>query len=754
MISATTPFLLLGTIFVAVPIILHLIMRRQPKRLEFPALRFLRKREVSNRRKLKLRHLLLLLLRCGVIALLAFALARLRVQSTVLGSAEGPVAAAIVIDTTPRMLYRQNNETRLEAAQEMATWLLTQLPAESDLAVIDSRPVPATFALDAGSAQNRIDQLRPTNVARPLVGSLREALRLLGESDKQRKEVYVLTDLAQWSWPQGSRDQLEQQLSDLAGVSIYLIDVSADTPSNFALAELTIPKQVIYQGDSLVIETELHCEGTAGERKVELHLSAGAAALRVGLDGRPQNVNTRLRGSETVTLTAGESQPLRFTVSNLEVGLHQGFVKIARDDALGVDNFRYFSVEVKQAPKVLVVAPSPTEEYAEFFVEALAPTSLQERGAAPFRPQVILLDELAKQTLDELGAYEAICLLDPPPLDEETWKQLADYAAAGGGVAIYLGHNAAGKDGKTFNSPAAQQLLGGRLARVWKRPDDEPTYLMIDDYSHPVMTKFEPHRSRTFWSALPVRKYWHIKQPAAGVEVVMSFADGHIAMLDRPLGAGRVLTMTTPVADLKQKWNDFANSNGAWLFVELMESMVVYLAGGGSDSLNHTAGATAVLHVPASDEQQIYSLTTPQGDQINQIASKNAVTVSSTYAIGNYRLRRGGDEGGFDRGFSVNLAGEMIDLTRIDPEQLDEIFDSQPYQIARSREEIVRERTAGRVGRELFTTFIVIVAVLLALEHLLASFFYRGREAAPTDSETPASEFKHKQEEPVLAQSV
>ena len=57
--------LLAGTALVAVPIVLHLIMRRKPTRLEFPALRFIQKRHDANRRRLQLRHLLLLLLRAG-----------------------------------------------------------------------------------------------------------------------------------------------------------------------------------------------------------------------------------------------------------------------------------------------------------------------------------------------------------------------------------------------------------------------------------------------------------------------------------------------------------------------------------------------------------------------------------------------------------------------------------------------------------------------------------------------------------------
>lgn len=51
---------LAGSALVAVPIVLHLVMRRQPKQLEFPALRLLRRRQSSNRRRLRLRQLLLL----------------------------------------------------------------------------------------------------------------------------------------------------------------------------------------------------------------------------------------------------------------------------------------------------------------------------------------------------------------------------------------------------------------------------------------------------------------------------------------------------------------------------------------------------------------------------------------------------------------------------------------------------------------------------------------------------------------------
>ena len=53
--------LLFGMGLAALPVILHMIMRSKPKRIEFPALRLLKSRKVSNSRRMQLRHLLLLL---------------------------------------------------------------------------------------------------------------------------------------------------------------------------------------------------------------------------------------------------------------------------------------------------------------------------------------------------------------------------------------------------------------------------------------------------------------------------------------------------------------------------------------------------------------------------------------------------------------------------------------------------------------------------------------------------------------------
>jgi hypothetical protein len=78
--------LLVGALFVAIPIILHLTMRQQPRRVEFPAIRFVAPRRESNTRKLRMQRWILLALRCAAVVLAAAALARPSLASQLLGA--------------------------------------------------------------------------------------------------------------------------------------------------------------------------------------------------------------------------------------------------------------------------------------------------------------------------------------------------------------------------------------------------------------------------------------------------------------------------------------------------------------------------------------------------------------------------------------------------------------------------------------------------------------------------------------------
>jgi len=551
-----TPLLLAGTALVALPIVLHLIMRQRPKLMEFPALQFIRKQHDANRRRLRLRHLLLLLLRAAAIALLAFALARPSMNlQTSLGSREAPVAAAMVFDTAPRMQYKRENRTRIDVASELGVWLLGQLPEQSQVGVLDTRLGPGVFQVDRGAAKTRIQSLKPVGNSQPLTALVDEALRLLAESELARKEVYIFTDMAKAAWSADAVDAMRQRLAELPSVGIYVIDVGVEKPQNYSLGELRLSSQVLSARGGLGIRTNITRLGPAASRTVELHL----------LDNNRQ---PQLRGEESFELAENQSQELEFNVGSLGIGTHQGFVRIVGKDALAEDDRRFFTVEVRPTWRILIAAPKPAESYALYLAESLAPTMFRKQGQARFDCHVVDLDQLDERSLDQ---YAAVCLLDPKPLEPATWKKLADYVSAGGGLSVFLGRNA--RPLKEFNSPGAAELLPAKLLRHAVAADD--VYLSPRSLEHPILSAFRGRAGSVPWDAFPVFRYWQLATPGEDVGVVASFNDGRPAILERPLGGGRVLTMTTPISDRpdRKAWNMLPVGE-AWPFVILTNEMM------------------------------------------------------------------------------------------------------------------------------------------------------------------------------------
>lgn len=703
------PFLLAGTLLVALPVVLHLIMRQKPKLLEFPALRFIQKRHDVNRRRLMLRHLLLLALRAAAIVVLALALARPTVRfSGTLGSQEAPVAAALVFDAAPRMEYRHENRSRLEAAQDLGLWVLSQLPSGSEIAVLDTRPGRGAFQVDAAAARERIERLQAVTNSQPLTSALQEAARLVNESDFPGKEIYVFSDLARAAWPADRAGGLQQRLTDLPDVGIYVADVGIAEPTNFALGALQLSAQVLSQRSPLRIGSELFRSGPDAERTVELYL----------LD---EQGDEQKRGAETLRVGPGKAQRVEFAVGGLKVGMHQGFLRIVGQDGLTSDDTRFFTVEVQPAWRVLVAAPEPAERNALFWTEALAPREFRRRGQARFDCDVVNYEELPRQTLSD---YAAVCLLDPTPLEPTTWKKLGDFVSDGRGLAVFLGRRATPVD--SFNQAPAAELLPGRLLRQARAPTGH-VHLAPRDYQHVVLSPFRAQASAIPWSAFPVFRYWELGELAEGVGVVLPYNDGRPALLERPLAGGRVLTMTTPVSDdpNRDPWN-LLPVGEAWPFLILAHRMTSYLVGIADRQLNYYAGQTAVLRLDARRQHDIYHVFAPGGLDFPLSAdlSRHVLMVTSTDRVGNYRVRAAG-RGGAERGFSVNLAPEQTRLERIAEADLSDVFGPFSYHLAGTRGEIEREQQRGRVGRELFGPLILLLALVLAFEYVVANRFYR-----------------------------
>lgn len=775
--------LLFGGLLTAIPIVLHLVMRQQPKRMVFPALQFLKQRRETNRRTLQLRHWLLLALRCTAIVLLALAFARPSVlsaaagrwsaialagsafllvasletvavvmqkgrviigvlaaitlvllillatmvtaamtnhQGSLLGDEEAPVAAVLVFDTSPRMEYRFRNESRLEAAREIGDWLLRQFPADSEVAVLDTRAAPVAFAVDMSAAKKAIERLRMTELSESLPSVAVRALELLAAADNSRREIFVFTDLSSSSWQDDSK-ALAKVLEQRPEVVVYVVDVGAKQINNRALGRLELSAESLAKSNELVVSTQASSIGLDGPQVVQLFIEEPDPTLPIMIDGETKVPAARPRGQQDVRLAAGESQRVEFRLSGLEAGVHHGFVQLSGSDGLELDNVRHFTIEVTPAWPVLVVAPENVSP--NLFTEAIAPFEFRQTGQARFDCTTISQAGLANR---ELHNFAAVCLLDPQPIPSVVWEQLGKYVRGGGALVVFLGHNAQATT--SFNEAAAQELLGGRLARVWRNPDGA-LYLAPDRFDHPVLAAFRSQTTSVPWNASPVFKHWGLDPLAEDAAVITRFGNGKPALIERIVGRGRVVTMATPVSDPlrpsgRGPWNELPTSEEAWPYVVLMNELVLHVTDSTATRLNYSIGETAVLANDTSEHPERYQLFTPLEEPQELRAHDGEVVVRFTERVGAYRLK-GVRSGPIVRGFAVNLPPQATDLVRMPTEKLDELLGEDRYQLASNQDEIELEVGEARVGREFYSHLLMLLVVILGVEQLMANRFYK-----------------------------
>src|SRR5919202_675123 len=102
--SFLNPFFLLGLAALAAPVLVHLVRRTRARRVEFPALYFVRQVPERTKRRRTLRDLLLLALRCLALLLVVFAFTRPYFTSAgAAKKAEGSRSTVIVLDASLSM---------------------------------------------------------------------------------------------------------------------------------------------------------------------------------------------------------------------------------------------------------------------------------------------------------------------------------------------------------------------------------------------------------------------------------------------------------------------------------------------------------------------------------------------------------------------------------------------------------------------------------------------------------------------------
>ncbi len=343
MVPFIHPLLLGGLAAVGLPIVLHLLMRQKPKHVLFPAFRFLQQRAKTNQRKIRLRHLILLLMRIGLIVLICLALARPRLFSSRVGwGQDRMVAAVILVDTSPSMEYNVAGKSRLEEAKQRALEVLDDMNDSSRVAVIDTGD-PAKEWGSVAQARDRIRAMTIRAGSMPVTTSLAVAYQLLADVQNEQsgpdaesipRLLYVLSDRTMASWDAtrigdltGQRDRLPAP-----GVVAVYVDLGADKPVDLAITQAEVTPQSLPANKDVVVKATVLATGQGCDTELLCKLSGESIAEKKPLKLEP-----------------GESQVIEFINRKMKPGQYQAEITIATPDALPANNARFVTFEVRGA---------------------------------------------------------------------------------------------------------------------------------------------------------------------------------------------------------------------------------------------------------------------------------------------------------------------------------------------------------------------------------------------------------------------
>ncbi|HWJ55076.1 MAG TPA: BatA domain-containing protein [Vicinamibacterales bacterium] len=512
-----SPWFLLGALAVALPVLLHLRKQDIAPAHPFAAIRFLRRAPVEARRPRQLRDLLLLALRVAALALLAAAFARPYVRGE---DAVGGITI-VAVDTS----FSMGAPGRMAKAKDAALRAIAAAPAGDRLALIrvdDRAVVLAEPSLDRGAARAALASLTAGSGGTSLTPLWSAATRLAGAA---KGRLVLISDL-----------EVEHAAGAIAdGLTLDVVDVGGPV-ENLAVGPAR------READALVAEVTNH---GIRPRKTQVVLT----------------VNDRSVADAAVAIEPGRTASVRLPARLPSSGVAR--IAITDSDGIPADDTRYL---VLDAPPLATVALLGEQADGDdlFLLRSAIESGGPDRG---FAPEMLGGDARRALGAETARARQVIVVSGTRGLTRETRRVLHDYAWNGGALWLLASD--------TLDAGTLGEIVGNSGLHIEAADDGAfPTTLSPVDTRHPIFAAFGDAaaglgRAR-FTRALRV-------VPGPGGRVVARFTNGLAALVEQPVGTGRIAVFASALgSEDATAWNTFARQAA---FVPFVLETLHYLAG-------------------------------------------------------------------------------------------------------------------------------------------------------------------------------
>ena len=531
------PWFLGGLAALGVPVFVHLLRKHVTTPRPVSSLMFFERGTQSSTRHRKLRYLVLFALRFALVLLLVLAFANPFVRRAA-ANANGRLLL-IALDNS----FSMRAGTRFADAKQQALALLAEKPhgEKAQIMALGGQVDLLTQPMnDDAQLHAALANIEPGD-GHANFGELGRVLRTMSETAAGPIDLHLFSDMQRSAMPANFADMVMP-----ANVTLVLHPVAKGaTQPNWAVESVNAPAQLSDPKDPKRSRVEAVVAG----------FNTPAATKSVSLV-----VNGKILATKKVNVPANGRATVGFAPLTVGYGFNRCEVRIdsgsGGSDALAADDASVFSVRRSDPQRVLFVHAGSDVRAALYFGAALQAAT---QGA------FVLQSSSAEQTTDlDPARFAFVVLSDTVSLPSIFEHAVGQYVAKGGSVLVALGTSAAHR--------GVIPLWGGSVKSVedYSRRGDSATVGQVD-FSFPALEQAQPGRDDGGWGEVKV--YYAVGVDPGQARVAARLNDGTPLLLDKPMGEGHILLLTSGLENLT---NDLPLHP---VFVAFVDRMSQYLSG-------------------------------------------------------------------------------------------------------------------------------------------------------------------------------
>jgi len=699
------PAALIALFAVSIPILIHLLNLRKLKKIDFSTLMFLKEIQKSKMRRIKLKQLLLLALRIGIITLLVLTFAKPVYEGYSFNNdAGGKSTVLIFIDDSFSMDASDVSGQYFSQAKNSVKEILNNYKESDEIILIPSSFTGYKNSIgingDKKEITDSLEQLKLSNKPFYFNDALIKAGQILDNSINPNKDVFVISDFQRIN---GGVSASEIKTENYEDVNFILINTGERTSVNLSL-------------DSFKVNTKIPAK--FGNIRVSVNLSNHSPDPVSGISLK-LFLNDKLTEETSADVSANSSNRKEFSFTAEKAGDLHGFIELSgnslQNDEFDQDNRIYFDVFIPEKINVGMIGNS--NEFR--FINTVLNSAQDLSGDNAENNDNKLFEINISDRLDEsIFSNDVLLISSGNNYSDRESELLSEFLSAGKGIFIFPNEYT---DIQNFNSEISSKLY---IPQIGSFNTDENANKNLKfgkiDFENPIMSEIFRNNqlnitSDSFLDSPGIKKFYELLLNDKSIPVIM-LSDGKPFITETELPKGKMLLSAVSG---ETGFSDFPLNN---IFPPLIIRSIFFLNSDFGFSNENYIGASNII--PVKGLNNIFSITTPENNTI-ELNTELSGSSNDFYILpytetakdkGLYLLK---DSSGNQFGVSLNIDSRESDPGRMDDEEIVKYFNNAGIadaEIISNTNEISVLINNKRTGTSLWKFFLIAALILLAAE--------------------------------------